>query len=120
MENGIWIIQGVLCFVFCITGLIKMLVSKEKVLKMDGPAMADLSPTQIKLAGVSELLGAIGIVLPVYLDIYPILTPLAAIGLSLSMLVALSLNNEHKLMAKVALNIVLLALSIIVAVHYLN
>ena len=118
MENGIWVIQGILCLVFLYTGSMKIIVSKEKALELAGPAMGDLTSTQIKLEGISEVLGAIGIVLPVYLDIYPILTPLAAIGLALSMLVALSLNVEHKDKKKVFLNIVLLALSIAVAIYY--
>lgn len=118
MEEIIWFIQGVLCGVFLFTGFKKTFLSKEQVLKSAGPAVGDLTDTQLRLAGISEIAGAIGIILPVYLDIYPILTPLAAIGLALSMLVALSLNVEHKQMKRVAINIVFLAMAIAVAIYY--
>lgn len=118
MEEYIGFIQGLLCGVFLTTGSIKTFFSRAKAISISGPALGDLTSTQIKLAGVSEILGAIGIILPVYLNIYPILTPLAAIGLALSMLVALSLNVEHKQSKKVGVNVVLLALCIGVAIYY--
>ena len=118
MEEYIWFIQGILCGVFLLTGLMKTFLSKEKILKTAGPAVNDLTGTQLRLAGISEIAGAIGMILPVYLDIYPILTPLAGIGLALSMLVALSLNVEHKQSKRVAANIVFLAMAIGVAIYY--
>ena len=118
MEEYIWFIQGILCGVFLITGFLKIFLPKEKLVPKIGPSVGELTSTQIKLAGVSEVLGAIGLILPVKLDLYPILTPFAAIGLALAMLVALSLNVEHKQYKKVALNIILLAMSAIVAIYY--
>jgi uncharacterized protein YjeT (DUF2065 family) len=118
MEMLIWIFQGVLCIVFIVTGLMKVFLPKKRMLEISGPAVGDLTSTQLRLAGISEVAGAIGIILPVYLDLYPILTPLAGIGLALSMLVALSLNLEHKQTKRVVLNILYLAMAIGVAVYY--
>lgn len=118
MEEYIGLIQWILFGVFLITGLLKTFLPKEKLVATAGPSVGELTTTQIKLAGITEIMGAIGVILPVKLDIYPILTPLAASGLALAMLVALSLNVEHKQYKKVALNIVLLAMAFTVATYY--
>ena len=118
MEEYIGFIQWILCGVFLITGILKTFMPKEKLVSKLGPSVGDLTTTQIKLAGITEIMGAIGVILPVKLDIYPILTPYAAMGLALAMLVALSLNVDHKQYKKVIVNIVLLAMSAMVAIHY--
>ena len=47
--------------------------------------MKDTSPRVIKLIGLAELLGALGLILPAVTGILPWLTPLAASGLVLMM-----------------------------------
>lgn len=46
----------------------------------------------IYFTGVMEILGAIGLILPVLLKIKPVLTPLAAVGLAIIMVLATCLN----------------------------
>ena len=53
----------------------------------------DRSENFIRFVGIAELLGAIGIVLPMLTGILPWLTPLAAIGLTLIQLFAIF--TEH-------------------------
>lgn len=80
------IVQVLLAVFFFYGGLIK-LVSPDA---LPGAALIDwlLSPLPkalVYFTGITEVLGGAGLILPVYLRILPILTPLAAIGLIIEM-----------------------------------
>ncbi len=84
MDVALWIIAGVLAAAFAGAGVMKLTSSKEDLLpKM--PWVADVSEAQVRGVGAAELLGAIGLILPPVLDIAPVLAPLAAVGLTLTM-----------------------------------
>jgi uncharacterized membrane protein YphA (DoxX/SURF4 family) len=113
---ALWIIAGVLAFVFAASGTMKLVQSKEKlVASATGGWAADWSPTSIKLIGVAEILGAIGLILPAALHVAPILVPLAAVGLVLVMLGAAVVHSRRHELPIVAINVALLALAAIVA-----
>ncbi len=52
----------------------------------------DISSTSLKLIGVVEVLAALGLILPLLLNIEPWLTPLAAVGVVLTMIGAIILH----------------------------
>ena len=107
MNLALWIVQGLLAGVFLMAGLTKF-NTKEKVLaKM--PALENIPESQIKLIGLVEVLGAIGLILPMLLNIQPILTVYAAIGLAMNMIVAAGLHIKRKEMPMVMMNLVLIA-----------
>jgi uncharacterized membrane protein YphA (DoxX/SURF4 family) len=83
MNIALWGLQGLLAVVFLGAGSMKLLRSKEQILanKQMGWAI-DFSPTQIKLLAILEVLGALGLVLPWALGVVPILTPVAALCLT--------------------------------------
>ena len=116
MSLGLWIIAGVLAFVFAASGAMKLVQSKEKlVASATGGWAADWSPAQIKLVGVAEILGAIGLILPAALHVAPILVALAAVGLILVMIGAAIVHARRHELPNVAINVVLLVLAAIVA-----
>jgi len=117
MNTLIWIFQGVLCFVFLGSGVLKLLLNKQEVMEKVGDAISDISPTRIKLTGTLEVLGAIGIILPRLLNVMPSLTAFAAFGLALTMLVAVVLNFNLKDYKTVFINLALMAMAISVAVY---
>lgn len=117
MDTLIWIFQGILCFVFLGSGILKLLLNKEEVMDKVGDAISDISPTRIKLTGMLEVLGAIGIILPKLLNVLPTLTAFAAFGLALTMLVALVLNLKLKDYKTVFINVVFMLMAIMVAVY---
>jgi len=113
---GLWIIAGVLAFIFAASGAMKLVQSKEKlVASATGGWAADWSPAQIKLVGVAEILGAIGLILPAALHVAPILVPLAAVGLILVMIGAAIVHARRHELPNVAINVVLLVLAAVVA-----
>jgi len=84
MNIALWILAGILAFAFAGAGAAKLKSSKEELLpKM--PWVADFSEAQIRGIGAFELLGAIGLILPPLVDIAPVLAPVAALGLALTM-----------------------------------
>ena len=85
MNLALWIVAIVLAAVFVGSGLMKQFVPKEKLVTSGQGWAEDYSSTNIRLIGLAEILGAIGLVLPAAVHIAPILIPLAAIGLVLVM-----------------------------------
>ncbi len=81
MNLALWIVQGMLAALFLFTGGMKLVLPIETLTK-DMP----LPGVLVRVVGVAEVLGAIGLVLPAALGIRPNLTPLAAVGLVIVMI----------------------------------
>jgi hypothetical protein len=96
MNTIIWIIQGILAAAFLTSGMMKVTLSKEKVKENQGGWAADFNESQIKLIGSAEVLGALGLILPMLLNILPVLTPVAALGLGTTMIGAAVTHLKRK------------------------
>ncbi len=83
---ALWIVNVLLTLVFAFASIPKVVLRKETVMKMGQKGVEDLSPAGVRLVGVMELLAVIGLILPLLLNIAPVLTPLAAIGLVIVMI----------------------------------
>ena len=77
--------------------------------------MEDFSPATVRFIGVAELLGALGLVVPAVTGVAAILTPLAAAGLAVVMLLAALTHLRRREPGAIAFNTVLLVLAAIVA-----
>src|ERR1700692_2415736 len=115
MNLALWIVAIVLAVVFTGSGLLKQLAPKAKLVTAGQGWAQDYSQTNIRLIGLAEILGAIGLVLPAVLHIAPILVPLAAVGLVLVMVGAGGGPPRRNEPMNVAVNLVLIALAIFVA-----
>ena len=79
MNIALWILQGLLAVAFLMAGGFKLLTPAEEML-----AMGMTVPTLVlRIAGITELLGVLGLILPSALRIKPRLTPIAASLLSI-------------------------------------
>lgn len=114
MNVLLWIIQGLLAVFFFMTGITKVMQPKEK-LKSNMPWVEDVADNHVKLIGVTQLLAVAGLILPQLTGILPWLTPLAAIGLVLTMIGAMMLHYRRGERLPIAINGVLLLLSAFVA-----
>jgi uncharacterized membrane protein YphA (DoxX/SURF4 family) len=76
----------------------------------------DYSGGQVKTIGTLEVLGAIGLILPAALGIAEVLTPLAAVGLALTMVGAAVVHAKRGEGQMIPVNVVLGGLAIFVAV----
>ena len=82
MNNALWIVAGLLAFVFVMAGFMKVSQPKETLKEKGMGFVDDFSAGQVRLIGILEVLGAVGLILPALTGILPILTPLAAVGLA--------------------------------------
>lgn len=80
----IWIGLGLLAALFTVTGAMKLLVPRER-LQTRMHWAASWPRWRIRLLGLAELAGALGLVLPYATGIAPLLTPVAAVCLGLLM-----------------------------------
>jgi uncharacterized membrane protein YphA (DoxX/SURF4 family) len=115
MNQALWIVAIVLAATFAGSGLMKLLVPKDKLVSSGQGWAQDYTPTNIRLLRFVEILGAAGLILPAVTHIAPILVPLAAIGLVLVMVGAAMVHARRKEAMNIGVNAVLLALAVFVA-----
>jgi uncharacterized membrane protein YphA (DoxX/SURF4 family) len=83
MNIALWIAQGLLAALFLFAGGMKLVMPIEEMMKQ---MPIPLPGWFVQFTGIVEVLGAIGIILPLLLRIRPGLTPLAAAGLVIVMI----------------------------------
>ncbi len=110
MNIFIWIAQILLALVFAGSGISKLVQPYEKLTARMAYAN-DFTPGVMRAIGTLEVLGAIGVVLPVLTGILPWLTPLAAGGLAVNMGGAVSTHLRRKEYPMIIVNLILLALA---------
>ena len=116
MNIIIWIISGILAALFGMIGIMKTTQPKEK-LATKLPIVNEYSMGIVRFIGISELLGAIGLIVPYLTGIAPFLTPIAASCLIFIMILA-TLYHLHKHEYKgIVFNVVLLILLVMVAYY---
>lgn len=117
MNIALWMAQPILAFAFIMAGGLKAF-AYEKSRKMSEryPGEPGLSRGLTTFIGVSEMAGALGVIVLMATGIMPQLTPIAAAALALVMLLALGHHvQHHDPFAKLRPPLVLLALSVFVA-----
>ena len=118
MNLVVWIVTGLLAALFLMSGSMKLAKSKEQILADPRMGWAEpMHPGLIKLIGASEVLAALGLVLPGALEIATWLVPAAAIGLAVIMALAVVTHLRRGEAQSAVLNVVLLALAVFVAVE---
>ncbi|MDQ0729158.1 DoxX family protein [Microbacterium sp. W4I20] len=95
MLIALWIANILLVLNFAWASVPKVIFRREKVVALGQKGVAHLSEGTMKAVGVVELLAVIGLIFPLLLGIAPILTPLAAVGLFLTMGGAAILHIRH-------------------------
>jgi uncharacterized membrane protein YphA (DoxX/SURF4 family) len=83
MNIALWIVQVLLALLFLFAGGMKLVMPIEEMIKQMPLALPGWF---LRLTGVLEVFGAIGIIVPWLVGIKPGLTPLAAAGLVIIML----------------------------------
>jgi uncharacterized membrane protein YphA (DoxX/SURF4 family) len=114
MGIALWVVQVLVAAAFVVSGATKLSQPKEKLLKK-WAWVEDFSQGSVRIIGVLEVLGAIGIVLPALTGIVPSLTPLAALGLVLTMIGAALTHLRRAEYGAIAVNAVLFILAALVA-----
>jgi putative oxidoreductase len=115
MNILLWVVQVLLACAFGMAGVMKSTQPVEALVQ-GGMAWAGQMPlAMVRFIGVSELLGAIGLILPAATKIKPFLTPLAALGLLTIMILAMAFHLSRGEVQATPINIVLGGLAAFVA-----
>jgi len=116
----LWMAQALLAAAFSLAGLMKVQQPLDELRKNLGPWVDGFSLGQIRTIGTFEILGALGLILPMWLNILPVMTPIAAIGIGIIMIGAiithLKMDDSKPAMA----NFILLLLCVFVAIGRLG
>lgn len=115
MNIILWIVQGLLAAMYGMAGVMKTFQTSKA--KEQLPWAKNRSDGFVRFVGISELLGAIGLILPLLTGILPRLTLLAAVGLILIQLLAIFTEHLPKKEYNIIpVNIVLIALAVFVVI----
>jgi len=115
MTIAYWIVAGLAALAFLAAGFFKLTQSKE-ALKSKGMAWTDdYSANAVKGIGAAELLGAIGLIAPPLTGIAPVLAPIAAIGLTIIMVLAARTHRRRSepIIPNVVLGLLTLAAAVL-------
>ena len=83
MDTYLWIAAWAAAACALGAALLKLTQPRQKIIDAGLKWAEDFTDTQVRLIGLAELLGGIGLVLPPLLGIAEILTPIAAVCLAL-------------------------------------
>lgn len=116
MNIALWIVQGLLAAMFVMAGQMKAFTPIKVRENQQMTWAHDKSDGYIRFIGIVELLGALGLILPLVTGIFPWLTVLAAIGLGLIQALAIfTVHLPKKEFNVIPVNVVLLALAVFIA-----
>lgn len=93
LNIALWVAQVLLGALFLFAGGMKVFTPIEEMAK-NAAWVKDL-PWLMRFIGVSELAGGLGLILPSLLRIKPVLTPIAAIGLLIILILAAGYHIMH-------------------------
>ena len=114
MDVALWVIQVILALLYSLAAIRKILMI-DKV-RASQPWAEEYSDTQLRLVAFSQLLGVLGIILPMLTGVLPWLTPIAAIGFCIIQILAFQLRYRRKEYGSLPINVLLFALSLFVAI----
>ncbi|SRR6266480_5704602 len=113
MNIVLWAVQILLALLFAMVGIMKVTQPVDRLETRMG-WVKDVGPGGVRLIGSLEILGAIGLILPTATGILPWLTPVAAIGLALTMIGAMITHGRRGEYSRIGANVVLLVLALFV------
>jgi uncharacterized membrane protein YphA (DoxX/SURF4 family) len=114
MNIALWAAQVVLAFAFIAAGGMKVFAyEKYKALSAKNRPM-EITRGLVMFIGIAELLGAIGIVLPMAANLAPLLSPITAVRLAIILLLAVFYHVRRGESPAAAAGLLLLAIFVAV------
>ena len=115
MNIALWIGQILLAGIFTLSGSLKSTQSRDRMIET-GQTAAKIVPLPfMRLAGVSELVGVLGVILPWATGIAKVLTPVAAAGFAVIMVLAASVHTRLREPKAVSTNLGILVVAVLVS-----
>jgi len=120
MHIALWVASGVLAGLVLVAGLTKALQPKDQLYAAGLTYVEDFPAGFIRALGWAEVLGAVGLILPVLTGVAPVLAPVAAICLAVTMVGAVVVHLRRGETAKAGMPLLLLVLALFVALGRLS
>ncbi|MCC3763072.1 DoxX family protein [Glycomyces sp. TRM65418] len=114
MNVFLWVLQGLLAAAFIVSGTLKATRPKEQL----APTFTwvnDFPSSVVKFIGITQVAAALGLILPALTGIAVVLTPLAAVGLAVEMVLAGIYHARKGEWSALPTNAVILILAAVVA-----
>ncbi|SDD64929.1 DoxX family protein [Niabella drilacis] len=116
MSNIIlWILQVLMAAGFLYSGICKTVLPPKKLVAIGQTGVEGLSRLSVRIIGILELAGVAGLIVPVYFDIMPWLTPVAAFCLAAIMPFAARIHYQRNELRNVFVNIAYFLIAVLVA-----
>jgi len=96
MLIALWALTALLALAFLGAGIMKLLRPRSALIDGGMPWAADFSPAAIKAIAALEVVGAVGLVVPLLTSVAPVLSPIAAIGLAVLMVGAVVVHARRR------------------------
>lgn len=113
LHIALWVVQGFLAFAFGMAGFMKISMPISELAANGMGFVNHYSEAMVRFIGITEALGALGLILPSAFRFKTFLTPLAAVGFALIMLLA---AKEHLTQEEpIVTNLILFVLAVFVA-----
>ncbi|MDF9799402.1 putative oxidoreductase [Catalinimonas alkaloidigena] len=113
LHIGLWVAQVLLAAAFGFAGFMKIATPIDQLAEGGMSFVNSFEAGMVRFIGISEVLGALGLILPAALRIKPVLTPIAAVGVAIIMVLATTYHVMHS--ETFLPNIILFALAVFVA-----
>jgi uncharacterized membrane protein len=114
MNAALWVAQGLLALAFLATGGMKVFAYEKYKTTSEKNGPSGLTRGLTTFIGIAELAGAIGVVLPMAVNIAPGFSAWAAVGLATIMLLAIGYHLRRR--ESPAAPAILFALAVFVAI----
>ena len=116
MNAALWTAQITLAAVFALSGTAKLTMSRQRLLDTGQTGIAVFPMPVVRFTAAMELLAVIGLIAPTLSGVAVALTPAAAVGLAAVMVGAGYAHSRLHEPRSVAVNVLLFALALFVAV----
>ena len=93
MDIGLWIVSGLVAIAMLASGVFKLVTPRAQLANRMTWAKT-WTDSRVKLLGVAEVLGAVGLIVPQLTGIVPLLTPIAGACVAVLMLGAVKTHRE--------------------------
>jgi uncharacterized membrane protein YphA (DoxX/SURF4 family) len=115
MDTFIWILQGIIGFIFLLSGLNKVFYNEKTLVEKGQTEVEGLSKWSIKFIGFAEILGAIGLFLPYLVDVTKFIVPLSTLCLGCIMAPAAYIHFHRGEYKNVLINLAIFIACVFIA-----
>lgn len=114
--TSIWIMQGILASIMAASGLVILIIPKSRL--ENRLYWIRKYPNSMRIfICTAKILAAIGLTAPMLLNVLPILTPIAALGIVLLMIAALNYHLQTKEYKDVPATVIFLSMALLISYY---